>query len=62
MLDAVISRAEERRTLLELSAYAYLTSLVPQRGHKPGKKLKVVIAAVQPRAGRLVVREVSEGR
>ena len=56
-LVAHITRPEERRTLIELEAYAYVTAVAPRPGHKPGKRLEVVIENVYPRAGRQVVRE-----
>jgi exoribonuclease-2 len=56
--EATITRAEERRTLVELTELVYLATLVPRPGHKPGRKIQVVVEAVNPRGGRLVVREV----
>ena len=56
-LEATITRPEERRTLIELKEFLYITELVPRTGHKPGRQLWVEIEAVNPRAGRLVVRE-----
>ena len=57
VIDAVITRPDERRTLVELEPYPYFAQLPPRPGHKPGRRLRVVIDAVNPRAGRLLLRE-----
>ena len=59
VLDAVITRSEERRTLIELTSLVYITQMPPRPGHQPGRRVRVVVNAVAPRAGRLSVREVA---
>lgn len=58
VLDAVVTRPEERRTLIEIHDLVYHASIQPRPEHKPGRKVRVVVDAVEPRAARLVVREV----
>ena len=58
VIDAVITRPDERRSLVELSPYPYFGQLQPRPGHRAGDAVRVVVDAVNPRGGRLVLREV----
>ena len=57
-LSAVITRPEERRTVLELEDFVYNASITPRPGHKPGRKLEVMIENVDPRQRKLFLREI----
>ena len=58
VLEATIVRAEERRTLVEIDPLVYGCAIPPRPGHRPGRPVKLVVDAVVPRAGRLVLREI----
>lgn len=57
-LEAIVLRAEDRHTLVELVEYAYVTPLAARPDHVKGQRLRLRIKASRPRKGTVLLEQV----